>query len=240
MAKRQSRLNRRIERKSKRNLILNLLGIIAVIFLIIKIGIPLLVNFSLFIANQKENTTTSQNTNSNDSSFMSPPVLDPPPTATNSAKVALSGTGSPNQTVRIYVNDDLKDEVLTKKDGTFSLTADLEKGVNTIKAKSESNGKESDFSQSVTVTYINTKPTLDLTSPSDGQTFSKNQNTALISGKTSASAKITVNGFWAIVDENINFSYNLPLQNGENQIKITATDEAGNTTEKNLKVTYNP
>ena len=237
--RRQSRLNRTTERRSKRNLVLSLLGIIVVFFLIIKVGIPLLVNFSLFLANRKD-TTSSQSVNSNDPSFIAPPVFDPLPSATNSAKIALSGTGNPDQTVKIYVNDNLQDEVPTKKDGTFSLTEDLKKGQNKITAKSQSKGKESDFSKPVTVTYIDTKPTLDLTSPSDGQTFTKAQNTAPVTGKTSSGARVTVNGFWAIVDDNNNFSYSLPLQNGDNQVKVVAKDDAGNTTEKNLKVTYNP
>ncbi len=237
MVIRQSRLNRRQERKSKRNLFLSLLGIVVVIFLVIKVGIPLLVNFSLFISNKKD--LAIQN-NSGNASFISPPVLNPVPSATNSAKIALSGIGNPNQTVKIYVNDELTDELPTKKDGTFSIIEDIKKGTNTIKAKSLAEGKESGFSETITVTYIDTKPTLDLTSPSDGQTFSKASNSAPVSGKTSPGARVTVNGFWAIVDDNNNFSYNLPLQNGENQIKAVATDDAGNTTEKEVKVTYNP
>ncbi len=238
MPKRQSRLSRRIESKSKANLILSLLGILAVLFLVIKLGIPLLVNFSLSIANQKDKTTESQNANSSDTSFIAPPILNPPPIATNSAKIIVSGIGNPNQTIRIYINDQIKDDIQTKKDGSFSAMEDIAKGLNTINAKAQIKGKESDFSNSVTVTYIDTKPTLDLTSPTDGQSFSKDQNTAPVSGKTSTGAKITVNGFWAIVDDNNNFSYNLPLQNGDNQIKVVATDDAGNTTEKDVKVTY--
>ena len=47
-----------------------------------------------------------------------------------------------------------------------------------------------------------------------------------------------MNEFWAIVDAGGNFSYTLPLQNGENTIKVVATDEAGNKTEYEVKVTY--
>jgi outer membrane lipopolysaccharide assembly protein LptE/RlpB len=47
-----------------------------------------------------------------------------------------------------------------------------------------------------------------------------------------------VNGFWAVVDDNNNFSYTLPLQSGDNQIKIVAIDQAGNKAEKDLKVNF--
>ncbi len=239
MVRRKSRLSRHTERKSKQNLILSLIGIVAVIFIVLKLGIPLLINFSLFIADRKDGNDT-QTLNSQDSSFIAPPVLDPLPIATNSAKVALSGTGNPNQTVKIYVNNSLATQVPTKKDGSFSLTTDIRKGLNTIRAKAVVKDKESEFSEPVTVTYIDSKPTLDLSSPSEGQTFSKDQNKAHVSGKASIGARVTVNGFWAIVDSEGNFSYSLPLNSGENQIKVVATDEAGNTTEKEVKVTYNP
>ncbi|MEX2007820.1 MAG: hypothetical protein WD992_03530 [Candidatus Levyibacteriota bacterium] len=237
MVRRKSRLSRRTERKTKQNFILSLLGIIIVVFVVLKLGIPLLVNFSLFISNQKDNATAQE---ANDPSFIAPPILNPLPVATNSAQIAVSGIGNPDQTVRIYVNDELADEVSTKKDGSFSLVQAIKKGSNSIKAKSEAKGKMSGFSNTITVSYIDTKPTLELTSPSDGQTFGKDQNMAPVTGRTSAGARITVNGFWAIVDDNHNFSYNFSLQSGDNHIKVVATDEAGNTTEKEVRVTYNP
>jgi bacillopeptidase F len=83
---------------------------------------------------------------------------------------------------------------------------------------------------------------LDVSSPSDGQGFNKNQvntgNTINVAGKTDQGVSVTVNGFWAVVDDNNNFSYTLPLQNGDNQIKIVAVDLAGNKTEKDLKVNF--
>lgn len=239
MRRPDSRLSKRQEKKTKQNLILSVAGIIVVLILLFKVGVPLLVNFSLFIGQQKDSSPISQS-NSKDPSFIAPPIFDPIPSATNSAKISLTGSAIANQSVKIYVNGKLFDETPTKNDGSFSLIVDIQKGSNTINAKANVKGKDSNFSDSLTTTYIDSKPTLDITSPSDGQTFSKDQKSAPVSGKTSAGAKVTVNGFWAIVDENNNFSYSLPLQNGDNQIKIVATDDAGNSTEKDLKVTYNP
>ena len=59
-------------------------------------------------------------------------------------------------------------------------------------------------------------------------------------GKTDSGVRITVNGFWAVIDENNNFSYSLPLQDGDNAIKVVAQDQAGNKAEKEIKVTYSP
>ena len=116
----------------------------------------------------------------------------------------------------------------------------MQTGDNKIKAKATKDDKESDFSNELDVTYRNSPPSLSLDSPTDGQKFEKDQNAAQVLGKTDSGIRITVNGFWAVIDENNNFSYNLPLQNGDNTIKIEAVDQAGNKTEKEIKVTYSP
>jgi hypothetical protein len=128
----------------------------------------------------------------------------------------------------------------TQKDGSFSFKQTLNQGGNTIKVKATENNKDSDFSQVSSVTFGNTPPNLKVDAPSDGQSFSKDQNKIEVKGSTDPQVKITVNDFWAIIDENNNFSYTLPLQNGDNLIKVKATDQAGNTTEKDIKVTYSP
>jgi bacillopeptidase F len=101
-------------------------------------------------------------------------------------------------------------------------------------------GKESEFSNVLTVAFKSAPPSLNLDSPSDGQSFSKDQNTATVKGVTDPDVKVTVNGFWAITDSQGNFSYDLPLQNGDNKITVIATDMAGNKNEKDIKVTYSP
>lgn len=238
MSKRDSRLNRRLEKKSKQTILINIAGIIVILILLIKVGIPLLVNFSLFIGQQKDNGSIVQNENSSNPAFIAPPILNPVSSATNSAQLTVSGSASSSQKVKVYLNGQLNDEIPTKNDGSFSIVVDLKKGQNTITAKTAIKDNESNFSESIDINFIDSKPTIELTSPSDGQSFSKDQNSANVSGKTSVGAKVTVNGFWAIVDENNNFSYKLPLKNGDNQIKVVVTDDAGNTIEKEIKVTY--
>ena len=75
----------------------------------------------------------------------------------------------------------------------------------------------------------------------DGQGFNGGDNrTISVSGKTREGAKVTVNGFWSVMQPDGSFSYRLGLQDGENQIRIVAEDEATNRTEKSLKVTFSP
>ena len=79
-----------------------------------------------------------------------------------------------------------------------------------------------------------------MTAPDNDQKFEGTDTPIRISGKTDEKAKITVNGFWAIVDSNGNFTYTMQLQAGDNQIIVVSSDIAGNKTEKDLKVSYSP
>ncbi|OGH24867.1 MAG: hypothetical protein A3B47_02015 [Candidatus Levybacteria bacterium RIFCSPLOWO2_01_FULL_39_24] len=233
----RSRLSRRLEQKTKKNLVLSILGIVLIILLIFKFGIPFLANLSLFLSGSRTNQEQFQNQNP---IFIAPPILNSLPQATASANIIISGFSAKNQTISLYINGNPVDETKTKDDGSFSFKKAISTGENIIKTKAIENDKESDYSQSLTIILKKAPPFLNISSPSDNQSFSKDQNSANIKGTTDTDVKVTVNGFWAITDDNGNFSYSLPLQNGENKIKITATDLAGNKNEKELKVTYSP
>ncbi|OGH38271.1 MAG: hypothetical protein A3B44_01315 [Candidatus Levybacteria bacterium RIFCSPLOWO2_01_FULL_38_21] len=232
-----SRLSRRLESQSRKNLFLSVLGIIIVLILLVKFGIPLLVNFSLFLSGQKKSDGSLK---SAQSTYISPPVLNPIPSATNSAEVLVSGIASKNEIINLYINDSLSEKKETEDNGNFSFKISLKTGDNKIKAKATKTDKESDFSNELVATYINSPPSLSVDSPTDGQKFEKDQNTLKVLGKTDSGVRITVNGFWAVIDENNNFSYSLPLQDGDNAIKVVAQDQAGNKAEKEIKVTYSP
>ena len=236
----RSRLTNRLEKQTRKTLFLSILGILIVITVLFKFAIPLLVNFSLFISGVKSSQETVEKQNSN--SFIAPPVLNPLPNATNSAMLTIAGMASSSQTVNLYVNDNLIDKTKTENDGSFAFNdIRLSRNENSIRTKiiTEDN-RESAFSNTITVIFKDTPPLLSVDSPSDGQSFSKDENLITILGNTNPQVKITVNGFRAIVDENGKFSYSLQLQNGENQIKIIAIDEADNKTEMERKVTYSP
>jgi len=202
-----------------------------------KLGIPLLINISLFLSGAKGSQEQSQNY---DPSFIAPPILNPFPQATSSANIIIAGIASKDQTISLYINDNLVDSMKTKDDGAFSFKETIKPGENTIKAKATVENRESDFSNALTTSLKSSPPFLKIISPSDGQSFSKDQNITEIKGTTDSDVRITINGFWAIADGSGNFSYRLPLQNGENKIKIIAEDIAGNKKELEIKVTYSP
>jgi len=230
----QSRLSRKLEKKSKKIILSATLGILIVLFLVFKFAIP----FLTFLAGGST-SSSSTNTTSNQI-YVAPPAINPMNSATNSAQVIITGIASSHQNVEIYVNDQKTDVKDTKDDGTFSFAnIALNQGSNTIKVRAKQNNKYSDFSDVLTITYKNQPVTLSIDNPHDGDSFSKDQNNVIVSGKTDPDIKgVTVNDFWAIVDDKGNYSYNLHLNNGDNQLKVVATDTAGNKTEKDMKVTY--
>ena len=232
-----SRLSRKSEKQKIKSLVLSVLGILIVLFVLIKFGIPLLVNLSLFVSGTKNQESTSHNT----TVFIPPPILNSEYNATNSAQIKISGSSSPNQTIDLYLNGNLVDKTETKADGSFSFETLLVTGENIIRAKAiTSDGRESNLSESLTITFKSDAPSLEIKSPTDGQSFLKDQNLVEIKGTTDPHVRVTINNFWAIIDENNNFFYTLALKDGENEIKIVAQDQAGNKTEKTLRVTYSP
>ena len=234
--RRRSRLSSNTEKKNKKTIWLSIIGIILVLFILFKFGIEALINFSLFLGGGKNyQNLSNSNTRLN---YVSSPILNPLPTATNSAQITISGVSDKDRTISLYINNKKVDEIKADDKGHFSTKEYLSKGENVISAKAKYKDKQSNLSNSYSVTYKNSSPKLDLTSPSDGQSFNKDQNKTNVSGQTDSGVTVTVNGFWAVIDENNNFSYILALQNGDNEIKILAIDQAGNKTEKTVKVNY--
>lgn len=234
---RKSRLSKYAERKTRKTILLNLLGIIIVLYLLFKFGIGLLINFSLFLSGSKDQQSlTGQNT----LNYISPPTLNPLPTATNSAQIKISGNSFKDSTVELYINNDKKSEIQANKKDEYSFNNTLKTGNNQIKVRTVFKDRKSDFSNTHNVFYTNSAPNLEINSPQDGQQFKKDQNTINVTGKTDSGVNVTVNGFWAVINEANNFSYNLSLQNGDNEIKVIAIDQAGNKTEKAIKVNYSP
>ena len=234
----RSRLSRRIEQQNKKAFIGSLLGIIFVAFVLIKYGLPFLATASFFLTRYQEDAGQEKKERQG---FITPPLFNAFPTATNSAVFAISGSASSKKTIVLYINDDLIDTITTDDKGKFLFSdIQLTKGTNEIKAKVKDGNKESKYSETATVMYTDTAPILTLDSPQDEKSFSKDDKNALISGKTDLGVKVTINGLWAIVDASGAFSYTLPLQSGENKIMVIATDQAGNETKIERIVTYSP
>lgn len=74
--------------------------------------------------------------------------------------------------------------------------------------------------------------------PVDGMVVSDNQ--LKVQGKTAPNAEVFINDRELKADSQGSFSANISLDEGQNVVVITASDEEGNYAEKELAVTYEP
>ena len=79
---------------------------------------------------------------------------------------------------------------------------------------------------------------LEVQSPSNGATVTDYK--LVVSGITAANAEVFINESELTADSQGNFSITITLEEGENIVVITVSDEDGNYTEKELTVTYEP
>lgn len=229
----RSRLRTNIRKQNTKTII----GIIIIIILVVGFGTKFLIGFSVVLEKlkfSKEETASSQ-----DLSYIAPPVLNPIPDATNKDKIDISGyTTSDENSVSLYVNGKSSGKTNIGSDKTFMFkNVILDQGDNEIKAKAAtSEDKQSEYSSPINVKFVNKQPSLDIASVSDGQVYQKGLGTLKITGKTDPGVKVTVNDFWTINNSDGTFYYLHNLKDGDNHLKIVATDNAGNSTTKELTI----
>ncbi|MFH0750009.1 MAG: hypothetical protein V1917_03815 [Candidatus Gottesmanbacteria bacterium] len=230
-----SRLRKFEEHRQERKIVGALVGIFAIFIFLAFFGIKILTGFSLFVDNIRGGTTTQQV-----QQLILPPELDPLPIATNSASITVTGKGTADLTVILYINDMDTKKMTVDKDGTFKFEhVPLAEGTNTLSAKLTDDKKNiSDLSEVITVTIKKTKPTLEITTPHDGDEIRGEQNLVTVSGKTEDTNSVTVNGRVVVMKADGSFFYDYPLGEGDTTLQIVATDLAGNQTKVERKVKY--
>lgn len=232
----RSRLNKYEERKEKRQIFGAIIGSIALFAFLALFGVKILVGFSLLVDKLRGAPPKQEQ----EQTYLLPPTIFPIEEATNSASFAVSGRSSQKGTVLLFVNDEEARKISVSDDGTFSVsTIRLKEGVNTISAKlTDDTGKTTELSEVQKIIYKKTKPTLEITDPSDKKEIRGDTNTISIKGKTEDTAHVTINDRFVVVNSDGTFSYTFSLSDGENKIKTKVTDIAGNTTEDERTVTY--
>ncbi len=224
------------EKRQKRRLTVAIAGMLGIVVFFAFFGVKILVGFSLLVDRLRGSTPAQQITQS----LLLPPILDPLPTATNSATLNITGFGTDGTDVIIYVNEKEEEKVTVEKNGTFeTLLSSLSEGSNTISSRAtDGKGNVSDPSNVLTVLIKKKPPILELTAPADNASVTGDNNKILVSGKTEENASITINSRVVVVKGDYTFTYDFPLNEGENKLNIVATDLAGNTTTIERKATY--
>lgn len=235
----RSRYARRVARKSRANFLVTLIIIVFLGYASLQWILPNLVGGIGFVKGLiKPSAKTSQNLTADVT--LAPPVLNIPYEATNTAQIDIGGYGNPHSKVSLYLDDDKVDTTQVQDDGTFVVkNVSLKLGTNNIYGKSEGdNNKESFPSKTIQLIFDNEKPSLDISSPSDGQTVQGGDKKITINGKTEPEAQVMINNNRVVLDKDGNFSSTQDLNDGDNNFTIRATDKAGNYTEVARKVTY--
>lgn len=234
--RRKSRLARREEAKNLRQAWffggLTVILVLVIIFL----GIPFLIKGAAFLGDLRSST---QLVEGEDKIPPPPPQLYPLPKTVNEPKVRVEGVAEAGVKVVIFINGRSEKEVVADNDGNFKAELALS-GRSEISAVAEDQaGNKSQESEKVVVFYDKEPPELEISSP--GEEVSGWEDPQIeIRGKTEKGAKVYVNDHLVILGQEGDFSYRYSLSEGENQITVKAEDEAGNTTEKTIRVNYTP
>lgn len=221
----------------KSTIVILLAGLVILFYFLFTVGIKLILNSSVFVANMFSKNSPAAPLNKTTDVYGSVDIEDIP-VATNSAKIIVNGSVVNYTKLDFYLNG----EVVETKDMTsneiFNIEiGDLEKGKNEvyIKARTE-DGQNTKKTQVYEVLYKDEKPKLDISEPADRATVSSPEVT--IKGTTDKEVLIKVNDLPVVVDVNGNFDSTVRLKDGDNSISIRAEDIAGNVESKTLTVTY--
>jgi hypothetical protein len=228
----------RLEKIQRKNFIKSLIILLILLFLLlfsfITIGLNIILTASSFIYQTfKKNELTITPSQEN---FALIDIISIPP-ATNSAQFLVSGNTLNVDVLEIFINDKKTKEISLSSDTFTTVVGDLEEGENTVYfVGKDKNKKTVKKTNPYTIIYKLEKPTLTIKEPVDGETTEKEE--IKVVGSTDKETFIKINDIPVVVDALGNFQSTVKLQTGENKIKITAEDQAGNIEEKILTVNY--
>lgn len=237
-----SRSRRYSTRQSKatRSFLFYTIGIAAALLLFGFVGFQLLINYSLLLDKFRGESKSATKRQKDDVAFLSSPQFDIPYSATDSSSLSFEGKADKDTTVELFINDKLIDTTDVDESQYEFKKIKLSEGENKIKTRTVKDREKSSFSQTAIVRYRANEPKLEISNPNNGDSFSGGQSILKVSGKTEPYAKVTINGTWAIMDDEGNFQYNYQMQGGENTLNIVTKDDANNKVEKEVKFTYSP
>ena len=150
----------------------------------------------------------------------------------------MAGFAPVGNSIEVYLNEEKVDKVEIIEGKFEVLDIALQDGENRLRVKAlDDSGNVSDFSQEAVVILDTEELFLEVSSPSESQTFERD-NRIKVEGKTEKDAQVFANGFLANVDFEGNFEVSIPLYEGDSEIEIKALDEAGNSKIIKVKVSF--
>ena len=170
------------------------------------------------------------------------PIISALPNATNSARIVVEGYTEPDASVELLLNDQIEKIVKADMSGTFIFESLLKSGQNRIQLRAKDQDSNESLSEVYLVTMDSKPIELVVSAPKDGSEYFGRTNQVIdIKGEVDKTGcQITVNSSFVMVDKNGAFVHRFMLSGGENIINIVATDKAGNTTEKSIRLIFTP
>jgi len=170
------------------------------------------------------------------------PIISALPDATNSARIVVEGYTEPDANIELLLNDQVEKIMKADTSGTFLFESLLRSGQNRIQLRAKDEANNESLSEVYLVTMDSKPIELIVSAPKDGsEYFGKINQVIDIKGEVDKSgSQITINNSFVMVDKNGAFVHRFMLSGGENIISIVATDKAGNTAEKSIRLIYTP
>lgn len=236
MRKTYSRLASVEEKRNIRSALLFIVLTVGILTSLAFVGVPLLGKFTVFVS---ELGKSNKPITSTDTTPPAPPRFNTFPDFTNQKTVTISGNSETGATIKITFNGK-EQSSLANKDGIFSVSFDLADGNNTFSAVAvDTAGNISQKTAENSIVFDTKAPDLTIDSPSDGSSFfGSKQQQVTIQGTTETGAQVTINDRIIAVDDNGKFQYTASLNDGGNTFVVKSTDQAGNTTEKDLTLNF--
>ncbi len=232
---------RRLQRKTRQRLIITIVIIIFLSYFVFTWFLPTLIG-GLSVLNRLKPKAEAP-VNISEGVVLAPPVFDIPFEATNTAKIQVRGYINLSLQVEIYLDDELITTADAGTDGNFEVTLPLTLGTNNLYGRTVNNkGEKSLPSKKIKIIYTNEKPVINLQSPSDNQQITGGDKKIQINGTVAPidGISLDINGNQIIVNGDGPFSKTLDINEGDNNLTITASDQAGNITTVYRKVIYTP
>lgn len=227
---------RQEEKKFTRKLLTSLVIVAASGIFVIFFGLPLLAKIVFFMSGGSQRQT--QNTTDTSLALL-PPTLNSIITATNSANINISGYSIIDATITVVVNGEESAKIPTDKDGKFNTSEiTLKEGENKINAFVARKDQESSPSETFVVIYKKSNPKIEISAPLNGARIHQDSRDITVSGATDAGNRLIINDRLVIVQNDGSFNFKVTLSDGDNTIKLQAADDAGNTTDQELKVNF--
>ncbi len=229
-----SRLVKYERRQALRSALLYIVLTAAILFGLTRFGTQIVTSVTGLITSTKD---VQQQSNS---SLVAPAQINSLPEITNQKIITIQGAAPSGLTVRLTLNGQ-KQDIVSNAQGVWATAFSLNEGENNMKAQVVDLQGNTSQEVSAVVTLDTTAPTLSISAPEDNSIKNgKKEQSVSIEGTTDQDSTVRINDRIAIVSGNGQFSIQFTLNDGDNEFTVIATDRAGNTTQDQRHITYNP